>query len=476
MKFRLRPAAAQSSDGRMSELRTAVIGALVVMLGPISMSLYTPAMPAMVEAFHTTPAAIKLTLTVYFVGFAFAQLACGPLSDAYGRRPVGIGFFTVYLAGSIIAATAPSMAWLLAGRILQGVGAAAGISMSRAMVRDQYSGQQSARIMNLIGVMLAIGPAVSPTLGGLILSTIGWQAIFFVMVLYGAIAIWLIAFVAPETNRNRDRALAHPRAVAASYRTLLANKSFVLTCLLIAMSPGGLYTLAAILPFVMIEKVGLTPIEFGIGMLAQTGSFMTGAVLAGILLRRMDATRLVPVGLGLVALAGLGFCIGLRIWPPSFIAVMAPTALWAFGNAFIMPGATTAALAPFPRIAGAASAITGFMQIGGGLAGTAAAALLFHEPYNSLRIIMPVMSVIAIGSYVWLIWRGGGLVTSPPAATTSGRANARTSDTTGNGQEAPDGARPGRGASPERGAGPIRNDALADEHASPRDHQRKTRV
>ncbi|MFD2678976.1 multidrug effflux MFS transporter [Camelimonas lactis] len=414
MKLRLRTPASEDPGARMSEMRTAVIGALVVMLGPISMSLYTPAMPAMVHAFDTTPAAIKLTLTVYFIGFALAQLVCGPMSDAYGRRPVGIGFFTIYLAGSVIAAAAPSLSWLLAGRILQGIGAAAGISMSRAMVRDQYSGQQAARILNLIGVMLAIGPAVSPTLGGVILSTIGWQAIFFVMVLYGSVAIWLIAFVAPETNRNRDRALARPSAVLASYRTLFANRTFVATSLLIAMSPGGLYTLAAILPFVMIEKVGLTPTQFGMGMLAQTGSFMTGAALAGVLLRRTDATRLVPVGLALVALSGLGFCIGLRIWPPSFISVMAPTALWAFGNAFIMPGATTAALAPFPRIAGAASAVTGFMQIGGGLAGTAVAALLFHEPFNSLRVIMPVMSVIAIGSYAWLVWRGGGLVTTTP--------------------------------------------------------------
>lgn len=466
MKLRLGGAPPLDPGARMSEMRTAVIGALVVMLGPISMSLYTPAMPAMVHAFDTTPAAIKLTLTVYFVGFALAQLICGPMSDAYGRRPVGIGFFTIYLAGSIIAAVAPSMDWLLAGRILQGVGAAAGISMSRAMVRDQYTGQQAARIMNLIGVMLAIGPAISPTLGGVILSTIGWQAIFLVMVLYGAVAIWLIAFIAPETNRNRDSALARPAAVLASYRTLFSNKAFVFTSLLIAMSPGGLYTLAAILPFVMIEKVGLTPTQFGMGMLAQTGSFMTGAVLAGFLLRRMDATRLVPIGLALVALSGVGFCVGLRIWPPSFISVMIPTALWAFGNAFIMPGATTAALAPFPRIAGSASAVTGFMQIGGGLFGTAAAALLFHEPYNSLRVIMPVMSVIAIGSYAWLVWRGGGLVTTTPTGEPARKSETAKAETAAAGTSS-------TGSSRKQDA---RNsdDGLGDTGA-PRDgHERKT--
>src|SRR3954452_13443488 len=101
----------------MTETRTAMVGALMVALGAISMSLYTPAMPALVEAFHTTPATVKLTLTVYFGGFAFAQLVCGPLSDAYGRRPVALGVFSIYLLGRVIAAFSPASQWLVVGRI-----------------------------------------------------------------------------------------------------------------------------------------------------------------------------------------------------------------------------------------------------------------------------------------------------------------------------------------------------------------------
>src|SRR5829696_10064396 len=117
----------------MTETRTAVVGALMVALGSVSMSLYTPAMPALVEAFHTTPATVKLTLTVYFGGFAFAQLVCGPLSDAYGRRPIAIWFFSIYLLGSIVAALSPGIEWLLVGRTLQGIGVAAGTAISRAI-------------------------------------------------------------------------------------------------------------------------------------------------------------------------------------------------------------------------------------------------------------------------------------------------------------------------------------------------------
>src|SRR3954462_7498585 len=121
----------------MTETRTAVVGALIVALGAISMSLYTPAMPALVDTFNTTPATVKLTLTVYFGGFAFAQLVCGPLSDAYGPRPIALRFFSIYLLGSVIAALSPTIQWLVVGRILQGIGVAAGIAISRAIVRDQ---------------------------------------------------------------------------------------------------------------------------------------------------------------------------------------------------------------------------------------------------------------------------------------------------------------------------------------------------
>ena len=107
----------------------------------VSMALYTPAMPTLVEVLQTTPAAIKMSLSVYLFGFAFAQLVCGPLSDAFGRRPVALGFFSIYVLGSVIAVVSPSITWLLIGRALQGIGVAAGVAISRAIVRDQFTGQ-----------------------------------------------------------------------------------------------------------------------------------------------------------------------------------------------------------------------------------------------------------------------------------------------------------------------------------------------
>lgn len=149
---------------RMSERRTSIIGAFLVALGPISMALYTPAMPELVRAFASSEAAIKMTLSLYFGGFAFAQLVSGTLSDVIGRRRTTLIFMAIYLAGSLMAAFAPSIPVLLAGRLVQGIGASVGMTVARAIVRDQFTGTTAARIMNMIGMMLALGRRSRPPL------------------------------------------------------------------------------------------------------------------------------------------------------------------------------------------------------------------------------------------------------------------------------------------------------------------------
>src|SRR5690606_7406255 len=118
--------------------RVGLVGALIVAIGPISLALFTPAMPALVAVFGTTEAMVKLTLSFYFAGFAVAQLVCGPLSDGFGRKPVTLAFMLIYLGASVFAVLAPTIELLIAARFLQGVGAAVGVSVSRALVRDLF--------------------------------------------------------------------------------------------------------------------------------------------------------------------------------------------------------------------------------------------------------------------------------------------------------------------------------------------------
>ena len=387
----------------MSERRTALVGGLMVAIGPVSMALYTPALPALVQAFDTSEAVVKLSLTVYFAGFSFAQLVCGPLSDAFGRRPISVGFLVLYIAASLVAVFAPTIEWLLA-------------AISRAIVRDQYIGQTSARIMNAIAMTLALGPAVSPTLGGLVLEAFGWHEIFWLMVAFGVALVVLVLTGLPETNRTLDRAAVRPVRLLRTYVSLLGDRRFLRPSLAIALTIGVFYTLATVLPFVLIDRVGLSPSEFGYAMLAQSGSFILGTIATSRLLRRQDAARLVPWGFGIVLAAAALTAIVLHVAEATLLTVMAPVAVFAFGLAFVLPSLSTDAIAPFARNAGAASALMGFLQIGGGLAGSAVAAAI-GDPVLALATLVPAMPVLGFIVHVALRPAPGAREAEPELAT-----------------------------------------------------------
>ncbi|MCC5780014.1 multidrug effflux MFS transporter [Nitratireductor sp. B36] len=384
----------------MSERRVSIIGAMLVALGPVSMALFTPAMPQIVEAFGTTEAAVKMTISLYFAGFALAQLFCGPLSDGLGRKPVTFGFIGIYVVASFAALMSPNIEMLIAARFLQGFGAAVGVAVSRAVVRDLFTHESSARIMNLIGIILAIGPAFAPTLGGLTMQLAGWHAIFGLMLVAGVVISLVIHFCMRETV-ERDLSRISPKALIHSYGLLLGNAYFMLSSMVIAGAVGALYTQATVLPFILMSRVGLTPAEFGIGMLAQSGMYFTGALVARFLMRSLGAYKLVPIGLAAIGAGSLLLIITLTQFEPSFIGVMGPVGIYAFGIAFVMPAMMTAGLAPFPRIAGSASSLTGFLQMGTGLAGGSIAALI-GDPVLAMVLIIPTLGSVAIIS--WLIW------------------------------------------------------------------------
>lgn len=382
----------------MTERRVGIIGAMLVMIGPISMALYTPAMPELVTAFGTTEAAIKLTLSVYFAGFAVAQLFTGPLSDAFGRRPVSLIFITVYLAASIAAALSPGIHVLLAARLVQGVGASVGIATSRAIVRDLFTGEQSSRIMNVIGTLLAIGPALAPTVGGITLALSGWRAIFGLMVFLGA-SLAAVVFLAMSESGRPDRSLIQPRKLLTSYGQLLSSLRFLTASIAVGTSTGTLYTLATVLPFVLINRAGLTPEQFGIGMLGQTGCYFVGSLLARPLIRRFGADAIVPYGMVMIA-AGASMLAFLAIArEPRYLSVMGPVGCFSFGISFVMPAMTTAALHPFPKIAGAASAMMGFIQMGSGFLGGLIAAS-FDDPVAAMAVTVPSLGGTSIVAYI----------------------------------------------------------------------------
>lgn len=377
----------------------------MVATGPLSLTLYAPALPSIVTDLAATDAGGKLTLTIYFAAFALAQLLCGPLSDRYGRRMTGIVFFAVYVLGSLVAAFAPTLEVLLLGRALQGFGVSAGVALSRAMVRDLFVGREAIGILTLVNLVLTVAPAVAPTLGSVILLFGSWHLMFVVMAAFGLAIIALLGFSARETLPADRRVPLHPKTIFGNYGRLLRAPAFLLPAGTLAAAFGGFYASAALLPFVLIDQLGLTPFQFAMAMLIQTGSFITGNLVAGRLSRRLDGWHLVSIGIGLILVAGLGYALGPTLWPDQVLAVMIPVSFWMLALACISPSATAAAMSGFGEIAGSAGALTGFLQMGGGFVASLAGTLFFPDARAALITLMPGLALLAILLAVADLWR-----------------------------------------------------------------------
>jgi MFS transporter, DHA1 family, multidrug resistance protein len=376
----------------------AIFGAVLTAIGPISMAISTPAMPEMVRAFGTTEAAIKLSLSLYFGGFALAQLLAGPASDAFGRRKATLLFMGIYLAGALICVLATSVEALLIGRLIQGIGASVGVTVARAIVRDLFTGAEAARIMNLVGIMVAIGPGLGPTIGGLALSVFGWQSVFVMMVVFGAGIVGSVFFLLKETA-TPDPSRLRPARLIAAYREALSEPRFLCTALILGGSVGALYAQATMLPFVLIGAVGLTPTQFGLAMLMQSGAYFSGSLTLKRFSARLGGNGAVRLGLILIGLGALLMVTCNNLLPATLISVMGPVAICTFGLALITPQVVTMALAPFPHIAGSASAMMGLIQMSFGFAGGVVAAAI-SSPVFAFSLVIPAMELAALAGYV----------------------------------------------------------------------------
>lgn len=382
----------------LSPLRMTLVGALLIAVGPISMSLYSPALTMLTAAFGTTEEAIRATITVYLFGFAAAQLICGPLSDRFGRRPIVLGCASLYVLGSLLSAAAPTVLALDAGRLVQGIGACGGVALSRVMVVDRFGGNGAARIISLMSLILSLAPAAAPVLGGVLITIVSWRVLFGIMAAYGLVLLALVWWF-PETNSRRNPSATKLRNLVVNYATLLTSRAFIGQVVLTALSVGGFYAAQTLSPFILMGRLGLSSTTFGLVTASLMVSYLIGSLATNRLLRYVSITRLVLVGASLVFMSGLALGIALSTEGLGVAEIVGPMCLWLFAMAFIMPGVTTSALALFPKNAGSASALMGFLQMGMGFAGSALCSL-FADAVSAMAIVPPLMGMGAAIAYV----------------------------------------------------------------------------
>jgi DHA1 family bicyclomycin/chloramphenicol resistance-like MFS transporter len=234
------------------------------LIGPLSIHLFLPVLPAVREAFGIGNALAQLTFSVTLVTMACMTLAYGALSDRLGRRLVLLVGLALFLAGSAISALADSVALLIGGRIIQAIGAASGLAISRAMARDVFGADRLVGVIAYLTMAYALGPMLSPLVGGALGDTYGWRAIFWFALGAGAVIALAAALVLPETHPREERLRGHIRSTFAGFGFLFSDIRFNAFVLQSGFSSGTFFALAAGTTFLMQEYLNLSAAEFGL--------------------------------------------------------------------------------------------------------------------------------------------------------------------------------------------------------------------
>lgn len=385
----------------MSERRVALLGALLAGLGPLSLALFTPAMPVIAEVFETSPAIVQQTLSVYFAGFAVAQLVSGPLADRFGRKVVVQVFLLTYVVGSIGSLLAPTIQVMIWFRLLQGCGAAAGLVMSRAIVRDLFADEASARVLNVINILLGVAPAIAPAIGSATMLFGGWEGPFALMLGLGLLSLAAMQFALAETLPRQVKAVASRNPVR-DYLAIMRNPTFTWPALSAAAAVATFYTQSTVLSFVVMGQLGYDAGTFGLLMLVVSSGYFFGSILARFLMRWLGALGLVPLGLGILLISTCAMAGLLLLMPPNLASLTIPVTLMMLANALLLPGLYAACLSPFRDMAGAAAAISGFLTMGAGLIGSLLVSL-FPSPSVGLAVIEPILAIIGCATFI--AWR-----------------------------------------------------------------------
>ena len=383
----------------------------LVSLGPLSTDLYLPALPTIGDRFAADPAEVQLTLSVFLVGFAVSMLGYGPLSDRFGRRPVLIGALALYTLASVACMLAPSIEALILARFFQALGGCAGPVLGRAIVRDVYGGEHSAKVLSTLAVAVALAPAIGPILGGFLTEAYGWTANFALLSAFGAVVFLAICFLLPETNRYPDSEALRPLQLLANYRSLLRQRSYVGYCGVVACSYAAIFSFISGSPYTLIGGLGLTPSLFGFCFSAVVLGFMTGSFLASRLHGRLGTDRQIRLGTQVMLLGGLLAAALAWTGVHTIASVIAPMAVVLIGCGLTLPNSMARGIGPFPRMAGAASALMGFLQMGAAaLVGLAVGAFQDGSPHA-------MATTVALCGLGAVLFYGLLISTTPEAAT-----------------------------------------------------------
>lgn len=395
------PAELTRAHDKGSHWGIAALLAALAMVSPFSIDTFYPSFPAMAQEFSLTSWQIQQTITVYMLPFALMTLVQGPLSDALGRRPVVLVGLLIYSVASIACVFAPSFAFLLAFRALQGMSAGVGLAVGRAIIRDLHDGPQAQKLMATITMIFSIAPAIAPVLGGWIHVWFGWRYVFGFMVVTGVSLVLMSYLRLPETHPHERRVAFDVGALARTVGRIASHREFMLYALALGTTFSAMITFIGAAPAIVLGHWHLGETDFAYLFVPLIIGIMGGAFLSGKLAGRLSGRRQIAIGYT-VALASGALSVMLHALmdaPPVFPQQVLITTV-AIGVQLMMPIFALRMLDLFPEARGSAASVQSCVMLGVGA--------LFLG--GLVPAINHSMLALAAGSFLaaftgFLIWR-----------------------------------------------------------------------
>ncbi len=363
-----------------------ILLAALVALGPLTIDMYLPALPGMVDALGTSTSQVQLTISSYLLGFSLFHLVCGPLADRFGRRPVLIGGLALYLMASVACAGAETIEELILFRFLQGVAACVGPTLGRAIARDLFGPRGAARALAYIAMIMALAPAIAPTLGALLLEFYAWPAVFVALGIYAAAVMVWLGLRLPESLPERQP--LHPISIARNYLGLLTSRHYMVTTTASALLYAGMVAFLSASSFIFIDMMGVPTRYFGVLFLTTVAGYIVGSAISTRLATSRESEQVMWIGVQISVIGGLAMLLATELWFHP-LSVLLPMTMVTAALGIVLPHAMGAALRCYPHMAGTASALYGFIQMG--LSALAGAIVGFYLEADARPMVVMIL-------------------------------------------------------------------------------------
>ena len=358
--------------------------------------MYLPAFPEIARHFSVEVSRVELSLASFFIGLSIGQLFYGVLSDRYGRkRPLYFGV-SLFVVATIICALSTSVEGLIAARFFQALGACSGMVISRAMVRDLYSPQETARIFSLLVLVMGAAPILAPLLGSYLLQVANWQAMFWTVAGFAAlIGVALIRGLPESKTPNPEVRLG--RAIS-TYRELLQDKKFMKNALAGGLAQAGMFAYITGSPYVLIELFHLSPQSYGWVFGTNALGLILSSQINARIARHRSPEQVLTLMLKWIALSGIALAV-VSHFEVRLEVFLIPLFGYVAALGFIFPNSTAGALADQPHRAGAASALLGTLQFFLGTIAATTLSILHAESARPMSLIVGTCGALAFLSH-----------------------------------------------------------------------------